>query len=150
MYHMSIKFYILTTFDVSPNFYYEQLLHLCLLKGNTYIFSVGIVKLISRSGSAQSETTYSYHFPWTLCLEQMVTYGMLILWQRNFALCIGKKGIGTQRLKVEVAAMGKTRVENDRGAGCEEGEMMNDISSTTCAYLCWYQSGQDRWYVVNT
>ena len=72
------------------------------------------------------------------CLEQMVTYGMLILWQRNFALCIGKKGIGTQGLKLEIAVMGKTRVVNDRGAEREEGEMMKDVSSTTCAYFCHY------------
>ena len=72
------------------------------------------------------------------CLEQMVTYGVLILWQRNFALCIGKKGIGTQGLKLDVAAMGKTRVVNDGEAECEEGEIMNDISSITCAYFCPY------------
>lgn len=138
MHHISIKFCILTTLDDSSNFCYEQLLHLCLLRGDAYIFSAGIVKLLSRSDSAQSENTHFYHFLWTLCLEQMVTYGTLILWQRNFGLRIGKKGIGTQGWKLEVAAMGKTRVRNDRGAGCEEGEMMNDISSTTRAYFCPY------------
>lgn len=124
MHHISIRFYILTTFDDLSNFCYEQLLHLCLLRGDVYIFSVGIVKLISRSVSEQSENTYFYHFPWALCLEQMVTYGMLILWQGNFALYIEKKGIGTHGLKLEVAAVGKTKVESDRGAGCAEGEMI--------------------------
>lgn len=138
MHHINIRFSLLTTFDDSSNFCYEQLLHLCLLREDDYIFSVGIVKLISRTDSAQSENTYFYHFPWTLCLEQMVTYGMLILWQRNFALRIGKKGIGTQGLKLEIATMGETRVVSDRGAECEEGEMMNDISSTTCAAFCRY------------
>lgn len=87
---------------------------------------MGIVKLITRSESAQSENIHFYHFPWTLCLEQMVTYGMSILWQRNIALHVGKKGIGTQGLKLEVAPMGMTRVLGNRGAGREEGEMMND------------------------
>ncbi|KAK2519045.1 hypothetical protein Q9966_014076 [Columba livia] len=79
-------------------------------EGDVYRFSVGIVKLITRSESAQSENIHFYHFPWTLCLEQMVTYGMSILWQRNIALHVGKKGIGTQGLKLEVAPMGMTRV----------------------------------------
>lgn len=96
------------------------------LKEDVYRFSVGIVKLITRSESAQSENIHFYHFPWTLCLEQMVTYGMSILWQRNIALHVGKKGIGTQGLKLEVAPMGMTRVLGNRGAEREEGEMMND------------------------
>lgn len=97
-----------------------------------------IVKLIPRSDSAQSESTHFYHFPWTLCLEQMVTYGMTISWQRTFVLCAGKKGVGTQGLKLEIAAMGMTRVINDRGVEREEGEMMNDVSSIMRAYFCWY------------
>lgn len=70
--------------------------------------------------------------------EQMVTYGMLISWQRNFVLCTGKKGVGTQRLKLEIAAMSMTRVVNERGVECEEGEMMNDVSSIMRASFCWY------------
>lgn len=126
MHHISIRFYILTAFDGSYNFCYEQLFTLFLLKGDVYRFSVAIVKLITRSESSQSENIHFYHFPWTLRLEQMVTYGMSILWQRNIALRVGKKGIGTQGLKLEVAPMGMTRVLGNRGAWHEEGEMMND------------------------
>jgi len=107
MHYISITFYILTVFDDLSNFCYIQHLHLCLLRGNAYIFSAGVVNLVARSDSAQSENTYFHHVLWTLYLEQMVTYGIIILLQRNFALHLGKKGIGTQGLKLEVAAKGK-------------------------------------------
>lgn len=92
----------------------------------------GNLKLISRSDSSRSENTFTTSCGH--CLEQMVTYGILILWQRNFALFTEKKGIGTQGLKLEIASRGKTRVVNDRGAEYEEGEM-NDISSIF-AHFC--------------
>lgn len=58
----SITFYILTTFDDSSSFCYEQLLHLSLLRQDDFIFSVGTVMLISRSDSPQSENAYFCHF----------------------------------------------------------------------------------------
>lgn len=62
----SIKFYILTTFDDSSSFGYEQLLHLSSLRWDAFIFSVGIVMLVSRSDPPQSENMYFCHFLRTL------------------------------------------------------------------------------------
>lgn len=62
----SIRFYILTSFDDSSSFRNEQLLHLSLFRCDVFIFSVGIVMLISRSESSQSENMYFFHFLWTL------------------------------------------------------------------------------------
>lgn len=62
----SIRFYILNTFDDSSSFGNEQLLHLSLLRWDVFIFSVGIVMLVSKSDSSQSENMYFSHFLRTL------------------------------------------------------------------------------------
>lgn len=62
----SIRFYILTTFGDSSSFCNEQLLYLFLFRWDVFIFSVGIVMLVSKSDSSQSENMYFFHFLRTL------------------------------------------------------------------------------------